>query len=324
MRRLIFIILLFITGNSILFGQVTIQARIDSSMLLIGDQTKIRFEVTQDENTKVQFPVLSDSIVQGIDIVEIEKPDTVELDNGQLKINTNIVVTSFDSALYYIPSLKFIAGKDTFESNPLSLKVYTIPVDTAKGIYDIKPVYNAKINWKLVIIIVLISLLSIAILIFLFIYLKKRFFTKQYIEEKRFEPTIPPHVTAIKELDRIKNEKIWQQGRLKEYYTDVTTVLRQYIEHRFMVAALEMTSDEILDSVNLLQIADESVQNTLKQILLLADLVKFAKWVPSSLEHDTTLNNAYLFVDVTKQEKVEEVLEEKPNEDNVDTEIQSE
>ncbi len=314
MKRLFFIILLLITANSLSYGQVNVQARIDSSKLLIGEQTRIRFEVTQDKKAKVRLPIFSDSIVQGIDIVEVEKPDTVELSDGRLKVSANVLVTSFDSALYYIPSQQFVSGKDTFNSNELSLKVYTIPVDTTKGIHDIKPIYNAKINWKLVATIVILSLLGIALLVFLFIYIKKRFFSKKEVEETRYDPAIPPHITAIEKLDIIKNEKIWQQGRLKEFYTDVTTVLREYIEHRYLIGALEMTSDEIIDSINLLDINDESVKNSLKQILKLSDLVKFAKWVPEQKEHDTTLNNSYAFVNKTLEE---EIIEQ--NENTVDS-----
>lgn len=316
-RLLYFIILFFIT--SVALAQVTVQARIDSSMLLIGEQTNIHFEVTQDKKSKVRFPFLSDSIVKGVDIVSILKPDTIELENGQWKIDAKVTVTSFDSASYYIPSFKFVVGSDTLETNPLSLKVYSVPVDTTKGIYDIKPIYNARINWKEVITIALLILLSLALLTFLFFYIKKRFFTKHTADD-RFSPSEPAHVIALRELDRIKNDKLWQQGRLKEYYTDVTTVLRQYMEHRFHLAALEMTSDEILDGIKVLQV-DVSVQNSLRQMLLLADLVKFAKWVPTTLEHETTLNNAYLFVNETIQELTEEENEpvvEKENETNLE------
>lgn len=310
MKRLLCFLLLLLTSTIIVLGQVAVQARIDSSMLLIGDQTKIRFEVTQDKNTKVQFPILSDSIVKGVEIVSVLKPDTIELDNDQLQINADVIVTSFDSALYYIPSFKFVVGNDTIESNPLSLKVYSIPVDTAKGIFDIKPIYNARINWKQVALIVLIILLSLALLTYLYFYIKKRYFSKPTVEEEKRIPAIPPHVKALKELDRIKKEKIWQQGRLKEFYTDVTTVLREYIENKYRIPALEMTSHEIIGSINMLHIPDERVLHAMNQLLMLADLVKFAKWVPTTLEHETTLNNAYLFVNETKKEVVKEESEE--------------
>jgi hypothetical protein len=310
MKRLLYFLLFLFASNILVLGQVSVQARIDSSMLLIGDQTKILFEVTQDKNINVQFPILSDSIVKGVEIVSVLKPDTIELDNDQLQINADVIVTSFDSALYYIPSFKFIAGNDTIESNPLSLKVYSMPVDTAKGIYDIKPIYNARINWKQVLLIVCIILLVLALVTYLYFYIKKRYFSKPTVEEEKLIPAIPPHVKALKELDRIKKQKIWQQDRLKEFYTDVTTVLREYIENKYRIPALEMTSHEIISSINILQKADGNVSNAIIQVLMLADLVKFAKWVPTTLEHETTLNNAYLFVHETKQEILKEELEE--------------
>ena len=311
MKRIVYIFIFLFSTSLVTFGQITVQARIDSSKILIGEQTKIHFEVTQDKKTKVQFPILSDSIIKGVDIVSVLKPDTTQLPNGKIKIKSDVVITSFDSASYYIPSLKFVAGKDTFDSNPLSLKVYTLPVDTTKqAIYDIKPIYNAKINWQEVFTIVLIILLVLGVLAVIFFYIKKRFFTKKDLEGESTIPSLPPHELALKELDRIKNEKLWQQGRIKEYYTDISTVLRQYIEHRYQVAALEMTSEDILDSMKLMEVTDKAVQNGLKQILHLSDLVKFAKWTPSLQEHDLTLNNAYLFVSETKQIIIEEKIEE--------------
>lgn len=302
MKKTVFLSIFLLIINSIAFTQITVQAKIDSSMLLIGEQTTLRLEVIQDKNSTVQFPILTDSIVKGIDIVSVSKQDTSVLENGQLKINRDVIITSFDSALYYIPSLKFFAGKDSFETNPLSLKVYTIPVDTTKGIYDIKPIYKAKIDWKQVFMIVLIILLSLAVLVIVYLYIKKRFFSKNETVQEAKIPSIPPHELALKELDRIKDEKIWQQGRIKEYYTEVTTVLRLYIEHRFLIAALEMTSDEILESLQQLDIAPKTIENKLQQILVVADLVKFAKWIPTTLEIETTLNKAYSFVNQTKDE----------------------
>jgi hypothetical protein len=116
------------------------------------------------------------------------------------------------------------------------------------------------------------------------------------------EKIIPPYVVAMQELNRIKNEKIWQQARIKEYYTDLTTVLRQYIEKQYEFSALEMTSDEILSTCNGIRTIDKKSLTSLQQILKLSDLVKFAKWVPTILEHETMLNNAYEFIDSTKQE----------------------
>ncbi|MDR3704572.1 MAG: hypothetical protein P4L28_01530 [Paludibacteraceae bacterium] len=293
---------------------VTVQARLDSSSMLIGEQTKLHLEVTQEKKVKVSFPVIADSLIKGLEVVKITKLDTTELEGGRIKVSADVLLTSFDSATYYIPPFKFIAGTDTIETNPLSLKVLSVKVDTVKQrIYDIKPVYNAKINWAEVLETSLIILLILALLAVAFWYIRKRLKAKNQKEEEAI--IVNPHEFALKELDRIKSEKVWQQGRIKEFYTDVTSVLRLYIQHRFKIPTLEMTSDEIIDNMEGIKEVDKEAKMQLKQILRLSDLVKFAKWTPDLNENDLTISNAYLFVNETKEEIVEPVDTEEKESD---------
>ncbi len=128
-RISLFILCLFV--NSIAFAHsFFVKATIDSTLLLIGEQAKITFEITQPRELQVQLPIFSDTIVRGLEIVERFANDTVVMeDYNQLQISQSYLVTSFDSALYYIPSFNFIAD-DTVLSNPLSIKVLSVPVDT--------------------------------------------------------------------------------------------------------------------------------------------------------------------------------------------------
>jgi hypothetical protein len=293
---------------------VTVQARLDSSSILIGEQTKLHLEVTQEKKVNVSFPVIADSLMKGIEVINVTKPDTIKLEGGRIKVSADVIITSFDSATYYISPFKFIVGTDTIETNPLSLKVLSLKVDTVKQrIYDIKPVYNAKINWVEVAETTLIILLILALLGFVFWYIRKRLKAKNQKEEDAI--IVNPHEFALKELNRIKNEKVWQQGRVKEFYTDVTSVLRLYVQHRFKIASLEMTSDEIIERMEYIKEVDKDAKMELKQILKLADLVKFAKWTPDLNENDLTISNAYLFVNETKEEIVEPVDTEKKEPD---------
>lgn len=308
-NKLLLIILFGVVGLFANASNVNVKAAIDSSFLMIGDQTRIRFEVNQEKGEKVQFPILSDTIVKGIEIVERSKFDTLEQKDGRITVSTDILVTSFDSALYYIPPFQFVAADDTLETNPLSLKVYTLEVDTiSKQVFDIKPVYKPPFNWAKFFIIILIVLSIAALAVFLFFYIKKIRGNKQVEEELKMVPLEKASVIALRELERIRNEKIWQQGRIKEYYTDVTQVVRQYIEHRFCIQALEMTTDEILQEMRLQRLLEKEVEEKLKQTLLLADLVKFAKWTPAFDDNDRTLTTAFSFVEETieKEEKVDD------------------
>lgn len=128
---------------------------------------------------------------------------------------------------------------------------------------------------------------------------------------------LPPHTRALKELDKIKQSKIWQQNREKEFYTSVTDVLRKYILERFNINALEMTSSEIIDKVkNNSQIESDSAVDNLQQVLQLADMVKFAKQKPLQDENDLSLMNAFFFVTQTKEVDLSEEEGKEENEKN--------
>jgi hypothetical protein len=114
---------------------------------------------------------------------------------------------------------------------------------------------------------------------------------------------------ALSELDKIKQEKPWQQGRPKEYHTELTDILREYIERVYNVNSMEMTSEEILENLRNLRFEQKNAYLGLKQILQLADLVKFAKWNATPDEHELSLSNAYLFINQTKVEELKPVTE---------------
>jgi hypothetical protein len=231
-------------------------------------------------------------------------------------IKQDILITSFDESLYLLPPFIVIDDRDTIYSNQVALKVSTIPVnvDAPDEFFDIKEVWNPPFvlaDYYPIIFGILSTLFMICVIGYIIQRLRKR---KSAIPELlKEELKIPPHELAIRELNEIKQQKLWQQGCNKEYYTQITDTLRRYIFRRFGINAMEMTSYEILEIITRENDA-RSVYDTLKQILQLADLVKFAKWRPLPDENDISLAYAYLFVNQTKQ--VELI---KPVED-VDTE----
>jgi hypothetical protein len=303
-------------------GQTIVQATIDSTMLLIGEQTRIHLEIITDKNRQVMYPVFSESseLIEGVLVLETGKPDTVAADNGRISIKQHYLITSFDSALYIIPPFPVVDGQDTVYSNPLVLKVITFPdVDPANGITDIKPVMDADFvlsDYYLYIFGIPGALLLLCIIMYIIQKWKRK---EPVFTFKAPKPKLPPHVEAINRLDRIKIARLWQQGRNKEYYSDITDVLRKYVLDRFGVLAMEMTSDEILSEIYRLNDA-HSVYSTLKQILKLADLVKFAKYVPLPDDSEITLLNAYLFVNQTKIEELKLQEKEKSRGESEETE----
>lgn len=126
----------------------------------------------------------------------------------------------------------------------------------------------------------------------------------------RKEPELPPHVKAMSELEHIKQEKLWQQGREKDYHTRLTDVLRIYLHDRFGLNALEMTTAEILDVLYSIPEA-QVVYHQMKQVMELADFVKFAKFLPVPEENEQSMMNALLFINTTKLEEIVPDEEEK-------------
>lgn len=298
---------MFFAHSTVSAQKITVNAHLDSTVMWIGNQAHLSFEVTQQPKQKVVMPLFSDSIVKGLDLVEQAKTDTVNSENGSVKVTQHYVVTAFKDSILTVRPFPFVINGDTVWSNSLTLKVVQpFKVDTAaSSVADIKPVYEPKFDWVGLIQTILLILVILALLVVLYIYVRK-YWQKKPIFERAPEPALPPHIIALNHLDKIKEDKAWQQGRSKEYHTELTDVIREYIEPVFGVKSMEMTSEEILYQLRTMRKSDKTSYLGLQQILQLADLVKFAKWNPLPDEHEMSLKNAYLFVNQTK--KVEEVV----------------
>ncbi len=309
--------LLLFTFQS-LHAQVSVEATLDSLEILIGEQTKIHLQVSMDAGQKFRLPVFQDTIVRGIEILDITKPDTQRLnDNKRWLVSQDYTVTSFDSALYYLPPIEVLVNEQTYQSNPLALKVYSVPVDTLhpEQIFGPKSVREISLRWSDIAALVYSALLMVLLgVIVVFLILRYRD-NKPIIKIIRIEPKLPPHQTAMKKIEDIKADKSWQMADPKQYYTELTEAIRTYIKERFGFNAMEMTSGEIIE--HLLQEKDKSSIDELKILFETADLVKFAKHAPLMNENDMNLVNAIDFINQTK-------IEEDPNAKKEPTEIKVE
>jgi len=317
MKHLIlFLFMAFLVPLHSYAQKITVNAKIDSTMIWIGNQAHLTYEVSQQPNQKVIMPAFTDSIPGGLELVEPGKMDTSKSPDGHLIVTQHYLVTAFKDSLLYIPAFPFVLNGDTVWSKSLSLKVVQpFKIDTtSKKIADIKPVIDMRFDWRDFLKTVLL-ILVILILIGALIYIFQRFFKKKpVLTENEIKLLQPAHVVALNQLDKIKQEKLWQQGRPKEYHTELTDVLREYIERIFNINSMEMTSEEILDHLRTLRMEQKSTYQSLQQILKLADLVKFAKWNAAPDEHELSLLNAYLFVNQTKIEEVKPLDELKKEE----------
>lgn len=306
MKKILYIFLLLVIAFQANAQQYKVEAKADTSSILIGEQVKviIKIDYRRDLGSiNVVFPTMYDTINKFVEVVNKSKIDTIVPDKSnpyQVIQQQTITLTSFDSGYYQIPSFKFIINNDTVETEPFLLQVNTLPVDTTKGIFDIKQPISEPFSlldwlkenwWWMTAILVLI--IGIVVLIR---YLKNRKPKEVIVEEI---PVTPYHIVALEKLEKLNQEKLWQSGKVKLYHSQISEILREYIENRYQVNALEETTAEIIHGLRLQQISPE-MMNKLTQTLTLADLVKFAKEQPLHQENEQSIISAVAFINTTK------------------------
>ncbi|WP_346863208.1 hypothetical protein [uncultured Draconibacterium sp.] len=306
--KIVFLLATILFAGNVQAQRVKATASLDSTNILLGDQVKLFLEIDHPKNMDVQFPDVPDTIASLIEVISRSGIDTFELDDETLmKQIQAYTITCFDSGSYRIPPYWFSYNMDgtidSIPSNGITLNVFTMQIDTTKGPTDIKMPYGAPLTLKEVTPYIL-GVILIGAIIFFLLYSIKRKKKNQPIFARPPKPKEPPHIVAIRELDRIKAEKVWQKGKVKQYYSEVTDTLRTYIEDRFGIQAMEQTSDETIESFrNQKSLLNDKSFANLSKILKLADLVKFAKYQPLPDDDNMALVNAYFFINDTKKEE---------------------
>lgn len=277
---------------------IVVSAVLDSTTIFIGDQTDLHLQATMDATEQVSLPVYGETLMPEIEIVDRTIADTTRLSDGRIQVNQYLTITSFKDSLFYIAPQPFVCGGDTLWSEPLSLNVVQpFEVDTALAITDIKDIQKAPIWWWGIIRWILLGLLLIGLgigIYYLVRYIRKH--KTGATEEEEQAPLRPAEEVALEKLDEIKAEKIWQEGKVKEYHTELTDVIREYISRRYEVSSTEKTSDETLRELKPLMKEQKDLFDRLRKMLSLADLVKFAKWTTTPDENESALLTAYDFV----------------------------
>ncbi len=311
------------TVPSLWAQQPTVSVKMDSTYVTFGCPMTFHLEAVVPEGQQILFPqnvlqqggivAYDDSTQYLLELDDFEAPrvDTVKTEGGFVTLHEDITVFAFDSATLYIPPFEFATSTgDTLRTNSLALKVFVpfeeIEVDPEKfaGFKDVEDPEFVLLDyiwyflWPLIILAVLVA---------------AWFGWKYYQRHKANAPVVvvkekplPAHVVAMAALEALSDKKLWQNGRDKQYHTELTDILRQYIEQRFDVPAMEKTSDEILDELYELAESQKASLANLKQILSIADLVKFAKYQPLADENQLSFMNAKMFVEQTKKIEIEE------------------
>jgi hypothetical protein len=290
---------------------VSVEAVLDTHKLRIGEQVKLDLYVAykaDQKNLIIQWPSIGDTLTEKIEVISVGQIDTTlpeQTNSARILQHQQIILSVYDSGYFAIPGFQFILNNDSSQSlytQPLFIEVHTVPTDTSiTKTKDIKPPLQEPFNWKWYLNYAywgIAVLIAVALIVLITLYFSRK--NKTVIIEPE-KPKIPPHITALAILAKIKEELIWKDGKVKEYYSQISETVRAYIEERFHVNALESTTDEIMKAFRS-QVVDKDSKDKLQQLLVLSDLVKFAKQFPIEVEHNFTLQNAFDFVNGTKRE----------------------
>ena len=321
---ILFILSVFV-GRLINAQEITVNARLDTFQIEIGDQVYLKLNVVQPPDHFVAFPKFKNEIIDGIDIVSITKFDTIQSTNKELTITQGFLITSFDDSLFNIPPLPFISGNDTIYSNSISFDVQMVSLDSTEiskidtnqvlKIFDVKSPIDTPWTFKEFLQNYYLYIIGIVALVLIGLFIN--YIIKRRKENKPLfkisKPKEPAHIIALRALNKLKQKKLWQADKEKTYYSELTYILREYFENRFQISALERTSHELLELIKHSNIIEKERFLELNQILVLGDLAKFAKFKPLPDENDLSLKNAFSIVENTipEVEESEDIVEEK-------------
>ncbi len=274
----------------------------DSTRFPIGGQIYLTLSLEVNAGDRVTWPETGDTLTSRVEIISKTPVDTSKTENGKLLLSQKLLITSFDTGFITVPPVSFqlaTNGGSTQQllSDPLLLEITKPTVDLTKDIRDIKPVMTAPYTLRDFLPWILLLLAAGLIGTLLWFYIRNRKRNKPFIKLPS-RPARPPHELALEALDNLKKEQLWQKGQVKEYYTRLTDILREYFEKRFGVNAAEMTSDEILGVMKDF-LEEVSTLNDLRKVLTLADLAKFAKGQPIGAENELSFTYARSIVMTT-------------------------
>jgi hypothetical protein len=323
-KKIIFI--LFLLCSNLNFGQsISAKASVDSTVYLIGDYIHYRIDVNYDKSIKIIPPVVEDSL-KDVDLIKIDNP--VYTENNESKSATfEFVLSQYDSADVIIPPIDiyYRAGRDTLsqagidttdatlkyvQTNPVQFSVRLVKVDLQKGIKDVKPPQKIPLDWKIIILWILIILIMLGVSYYLYRRYKRKKSNQPVI---RREIKLPPHVIALNSLNTLNEKKLWQNGKIKEYHSEITEIIRKYFSERFDLHALELTTSETMELLRTTK-DTEVIRDITEGFLNNADMVKFAKFSPLGSVNEEMMKQA---VEIVEKTIPKPEPEKKPEVENV-------
>ena len=301
------IIVIFLT-TTIPAQTISVGASTDTTDYLVGDFINYEIEVVTHQDVEVLPPSLPDTLKQ-LELISREKP--VVTDDGKSETTFyKFILAGYDSVTAIIPSvtIEYKTGNDStlkkIETDSVVVNVHTLPVSTAEEIKDVKSPLLIAYDWRLLLLWIGIGIIILALANYFYRRYKKKK-AAQTIEERII--VIPPHIKAFRALDELEREQLWQKGRIKDYHSRITEIIREYFEERFDLHALELTTSETMLHLRGIK-ESEKILDVTFDFLSNADLVKFAKFQPLESVNEEMMKQARNIVQSTILE--ESVIEE--------------
>lgn len=272
-----------------LFGQI--ETKIDSSSILIGDQ--IEFSIKSNLKDLKNWKTFTDYIGK-FEIINTSSIDTVKIDDRWI-LNQSYTLTHWDSGTFFIPAITM----EEMTSDSLLVYINTVKTIKEEGLKDIKEPVNTPFSFEeaLPYILIFFCVILLGFLIYYYIRNKK----KTVKVEEKVEIIIPPFQIALNLLLKLKDKNLLKQNEVKEYHSQISEILRRYIESGLNLKAMEISSNEIISSLKQQRIETSSIE----KVFTISDLAKFAKFKPLEIENKECLEMAILFVEQTKPKQDE-------------------
>ena len=300
----LFILLLFLINPLIAQeGQISISSAVDRDVITIGDLIHYKVSVTHDKGIKVEYPGLAVNLgVFEIRDYKIFKPEGID---KKIINKVEYIITTFDTGNYIIPpvTVSYFSSdsvKMELKTDIIKIRVNSVKPSEAKDIKDIKTPMEIKLDYRRYIYYGLAGL-GAALLAFIVIFYFRKRKRGENIIPKRRKPIKPAHIEALEELEKLKNSNLLSDGRVKEFYIIISEIIRRYIENRYFIYALEMTTNQVCDSLYNIDVGKENME-LIYEFLSLCDLVKFAKYVPEESESKKIVEQAFDIINKTKIE----------------------
>ena len=291
---------------------ISVSATTDTTIYKVGDFIKYQIEITHEKGIVVYLPSVKDSI-KTLDFIQALPAEKNEANNKVIE-RYRFIFSKYDSAQVTIPSVtiaytEWNSVKKNIKTNPITITVRTLPVNTQEDIRDIKEPLKLPLNWLLIGLVVFLIFALLVAAYFIYRYYKKKNALKENIKP---EVKIPPHEVALAKLAELEKKKLWQNGLVKQFHSEVTEIVRQYFEDRFNFRALEMTSAEILAVLSYME-DGKKISGTSENFFSNADLVKFAKFEPMPKINEEMMKQAYEIVNQTIPAPVQQIVSEEKN-----------